>query len=120
MSRNVSNYYVVNPGFGGFLEDLQKNLSPLIESGQKVLDQRADAAIQDMLKTQSGKNLLAVVEQKATEGVSKQIKTNLPWLAGLTIAGGAIGGYVLKGSTGAMVGGVILSVSIWKLMTIGK
>jgi len=113
-----------NSSLGGPVEDFfQSVVDPFIgkgkEAAEQALDQRTSAAIQDLLKTPAGENLLLVVEDRAKKGVAQQIKGNLPWLAGLTIGGGALGGYVLQGKTGAIVGGAILGFSVWKLMQIG-
>ena len=109
----------------GPFEDFLKNVvDPAIGQGTKAaeqaLGQRTSAAIQDLLKTKAGQDLLLVVEQRAKDGVAQQIKANLPWLAGLTIGGGVLGGYVLKGKTGAVIGAAILGVSVFKLMQVGK
>lgn len=113
-------HYVTEASLSGPVTDFFRNVfqGGARAAEQALNEQATNAAVQRLLETSTGKDLLTVVEGKAKEGVAEQIQDNLPWLAGMVIGGGAIGGYALRGTPGAMVGGAIIAVSVWKLMQV--
>lgn len=115
-------HYVAEASLNGPVTDFFRNVfTGGARAAQRALDeQTTSAAVQRLLETSTGKDILTVVRGEAKEGVAEQIQENLPWLAGLIVGGGAIGGYALRGTPGAMVGGAIIAASMWKLMQSGQ
>lgn len=79
------------PAFGGLganpIDDFFRGI-------QEDTQQRGSEAVEDILRSGPGKELLNKVEQKAADGVVKVVKDQAPNLMLLAVAGGAIGGAV--------------------------
>lgn len=74
-------------GLGGPLDDFLRDVQDSAEGN-------TSKAVEDMLRSGPGKELLNKVEQKAADGVVKVVKDQAPNLMLLAVAGGAIGGAV--------------------------
>lgn len=72
-------------GLGSPLDDFLNDVSNSAEGN-------TSKAVEDMLRSGPGKELLNKVEQKAADGVVKVVKDQAPNLMLLAVAGGAIGG----------------------------
>lgn len=92
-------------GLGGPLDDFLRDVSDSAEGN-------TSKAVEDMLRSGPGKELLNKVEQKAADGVVKVVKDQAPNLMMLAVAGGAIGGAVSEklGKAGTLAA---IGLALW-------
>lgn len=76
---------------GSALDDLFRGI---VSDGSQSVEDRTSQAVEDVLRSGPGKELLTAVENKAAVGVTKVVKAQAPNLMLLAVAGGAIGGTV--------------------------
>lgn len=109
----------------GILDDLINVVTPIfeggIEGGQKEIEKRTGELFEDLKNSPQGRALAAdalkQVEAAAQRGVADQLAQNLPSIIGLTIGGGALGGYFLKGRSGALIAAVLVGGSVFLMMS---
>lgn len=136
MSRFVGNYvdvpgymgsYVDVPGYMGGLagpwQDLVSIISPITEGaiadGQDIVNESSGQLINDLLKSSQFKKALAQIEARAYKGAEEAAKKNAAYLMMFAVAGGAIGGAVLKGKYGMPIAAGIAGFAAYQLMAGG-
>lgn len=99
---------IVDDGVSGVWEDLWATGKKVVESGVNAGSGAAGDSIEKALRSSEFNKVLVAVEDKAREGVKKEVAANLPALAVFTLAGGAVGGLIAqvggKMGTAAVVG----------------
>ena len=100
---------------GAIQDDLLKFGQGVIEAGVAAGGQKAKEGVVDFISSTPGKQLLDAVENKAREGVVKEVKKNAPNLMLFAIAGGAIGGALSAklGKTGTVLA---IGLAVWSGM----
>lgn len=95
-------------GVSGWVEDLFSAGQKVVSGGAKAGSGAASDAVEKALRSSEFNKLLVAVEDKAREGVKKEVASNLPTLAMFTLAGGALGGVIAqvggKAGTAVVVG----------------
>ena len=116
--------FVDVPGYMGGLagpwEDLVSIISPItegaIQEGQQIVNESSGQLITDLLKSSQFKKALTQIEARAYKGAEDAAKKNAMYLMMFAVAGGAIGGSVLKGSGGMTVAAGIAGFAAYQLM----
>jgi hypothetical protein len=116
--------YVDVPGYMGGLagpwEDLVSIVSPItegaIQEGQQIVNESSGQLIGDLLKSSQFKQALAEIEARAYKGAEDAAKKNAMFLMMFAVAGGAIGGSVLKGAGGMTAAAGIAGFAAYQLM----
>jgi hypothetical protein len=91
-------------GVGAIQDDLLKFGQDILEAGAGAAKDRAEEGILNFINSTPGKKLLDAVENKARDGVVKEVKKNAPNLMLFAVAGGAIGG---DGMVGAVIDAIV-------------
>lgn len=113
------------PRLGDLLTDLESAGSDIVNSALQTGASAGKSAAGDTLTNLLKKNepqLLNAIEGKAHDGAVQAAKENAPWLIGLTVAGGAVGGHFLGklGAAGSLVGLVLGGFCAYKVAQGGQ
>jgi len=97
------------PRLGDLLTDLEQTGSNIVNTALNAGASAGKDAAGDELTQLLQKNepqLLDAIESKAHDGAVQAAKENAPWLIGLTVTGGAVGGLFLgrMGPLGLLIG----------------
>lgn len=94
------------PRLGGLLDDLMKVGSGLVNDATKDAQGKAGDEVEKLLKGSELAPLLDKIEGKAHDGAIQAAKENAPWVVGLCIAAGLLGGAVGNAAGGKVAGGL--------------
>lgn len=116
--------YVDVPGYlGGPWEDLVSIISPITESavqeGSQIVQDKSGQLVQDLLKSSQFKSVLDAVEAKARQGAEEVVKKDFARLGMFAVAAGAIGGTILKGTTGNAIALGLAVYAAWPYISGG-
>ena len=74
----------------------------IVESGQRISEEQGSKLIDQAMNTPEFKKILTKVEKAGEQGVKKAAGENAMYLAGIAVAGGAVGGILSKSTVGAV------------------
>ena len=104
-------------------QDLVSIVSPItegaIQQGGSIVTESSGELINDLLSSSQFKGVLKAIEDRAYKGAEKAAKENAVYLMMFAVAGGAIGGTVLKGRGGMTAAAVIASLAAYQLLKSG-
>jgi len=105
-------------GVGAIQDDILKFGQDVLNAGAGAAKDKAEEGIINFINSTPGKKLLDAIENKAREGVVKEVKKNAPNLMLFAVAGGAIGGALSAklGKTGTVLAIGLAVWSGWQLM----
>jgi hypothetical protein len=104
---------LVNAG-RSLLEDTTREA---VDKGKEVVSDRGASAVEQILRSSEFNKVLLKVEDAARQGVVKEAGKNAIALFALAVAGGAIGGTLLKGKIG--LGGAA-GITLWSMWMLTK
>lgn len=90
-----------------FANWLRETVSQGAQQGREFVESRGGTAVQELIKTTEFQQILNLVEQKAQEGVKKEVSRNAIQLFALGAAAGALGSVVFKGTAGLVGAGLL-------------
>ncbi len=99
-------------GLDGWLDDLWSAGSKVARDTVKKNSGAASEQLEKALRSSEFGKVLDAVEDKAREGVQKEVAANLPTLVVFTLAGGVIGGTIAE--VGGTVGkAAVIGLAVW-------
>jgi hypothetical protein len=108
---------------GGPWEDLVAIITPVTESavqeGKQLVADKSGQLVSDLLKSSQFQSVLNTVEAKARKGAEDAIKKDFARLGMFAVAAGAIGGTILKGTTGNAVALGLAVYAAWPYISPG-
>lgn len=99
----------------GVLDDLLQQGTTVVKEVQKTTEGVSNPFMEQLIKSKEFQRILAEVETSARNAVRKEASENALDLFLLAVAGGALGGMVLRGTTGAVLGGLLAWYSMSKI-----
>ena len=91
----------------GVLEDVIEQSTTTIKDVQQAVSKSSDQLLAQFMGSEQFQKVLSEVEASARDAVRKEASENAWNLFLLAVAGGAVGGMVLRGKTGAVLGGLL-------------
>ena len=91
----------------GVLEDVIEQGSTTIKDVQQAVFQGSDQLLSQFMGSDQFQKVLSEVDASARDAVRKEASENAWNLFLLAVAGGAVGGMVLRGKTGAVLAGLL-------------
>lgn len=112
---------VVRRPLGGLWDDVVNALNPVVtdtvDQVTNVGKEQSSKLVQDFINSTEFKVVLQKVRAEAEAGVVDQVKKNAPQLLMFTLAGGAIGGTLFKGTIGVLLAGGLAAYAGYSLVT---
>ena len=91
----------------GILEDVVEQSTTTIKDIQQAVSKGSDQLLAQFMGSDQFQKVLSEVEASARDAVRKEASENAWNLFLLAVAGGAVGGMVLRGTTGAVLAGLL-------------
>ena len=91
----------------GLLEDIFQQSPNSVKDVQNTVSQGSDFLLNQVLQSPQFKRVVSEIEKASREAIRKEASENAWNLFLLAVAGGAIGGAVLRGTTGAIAAGLL-------------
>ena len=111
-------------GFDGWADNIIDMIvdegTKTAKGGVKRLTDLAPNAIEDVLRSTQFRKVLEAVETQARQAVVVETQKNALNLMLLAIAGGAVGGYIFRGTFGALAASAIAVYAGAQLLDSGK